>query len=69
MTKIYELLIKYVLKPLLMEGVAKLFKWAGNTWKEFWRKRKLKKKNKKKVKAYEEASTVDESRDTFNDLP
>jgi len=63
--KLIEWLSKYLLIPLIMKGI----QWIKDWTSEFFRKRKLKKENDKKVENYEESTTIDESRDTFRDLP
>jgi hypothetical protein len=64
-SKIAELLAKWLLIPLIKDGI----NWAIKKVKEYFRKRKLKKDNDKKVKKYEDASNKDDARDSYSDMP
>lgn len=63
--KAAELLIKYLIKPLLIDGVV----WLYKTIQEYFRKKKLEKENRKKVEAYENAETREDNSDSFSNLP
>lgn len=62
-------LVQLILVPLIERSVVALWKWATGSIKEFLRKRKLKKENTKKVEAYENSDSVDDSVDDFSKLP
>lgn len=64
-SNILQLIIKHLLKPLLIDGVVFLYK----SIKEYFRKKKLKKDNAKKVDDYEKADNREENSDTFSNLP
>jgi hypothetical protein len=63
--KLAEKLLKWFLIPLIKDGI----NWAVKKVKEYFRKRKLKKDNDKKVQKYEKANNADDARDSFSKLP
>ena len=65
MNKVIELLLTYVLKPLIEKG----FKYFYRMAKDWYERRKLKKENKEKVENYKEADDIDSSADEFSKLP
>lgn len=71
MSKIIELISRYLLLPLLKDGamwVARsITKWWNNR-KELKRRKKLEKENQEKAEKYEASSTND-STDEFGKLP
>lgn len=69
MTKLYQLLISNIIKPLLIEGALFLFNWIKKSISEYFRKRKLKNENKKKIENYKKADGVDAAIDDFSELP
>lgn len=62
-------LVQLILVPLVEKSVVALWKWITGSIKEFLRKRKLKKENTRKVEAYENSDSVDDSADSFDQLP
>ena len=65
MTKLYEMLIKVFLKPLLMKGVMAVYDY----FKEKKAARARKKASKIKLDAHKKAVTKEEKRKTFNEMP
>lgn len=64
-SKIMQLIITYLIKPLMMDGLVALKEW----FQEKNRKRKLKKENKKKLKEHKNVKTKKAHGDSFNNLP
>ena len=64
-----KFLASNIIKPLIEKYVKVFVRWLQFLWSERKRKAKLKKDNKKKVKAYEESSTENDDIDTFSNLP
>lgn len=65
MTKIYEILIKLFIKPLLTKGIMAIYSYFAE--KKAASKRK--KESKKKLDAHKKAVTKEEKRKTFNEMP
>lgn len=55
--------------PLIQKSVVALFIYVKESLKDWWRKRKLKKKNTGKVEDYENADNINDARDAHNKLP
>jgi hypothetical protein len=66
---VWAKLVQAVLIPLVQKSVVALFNWVKNLITEYFRKKKLKKDNDKKVKDYEESDNIADARDDFNKLP
>lgn len=62
-------LLQAIIIPLIEKSVVALYKWIVKSFKDWLRKRKLKKENKKKVKNYEESDNIDDAVDDFSELP
>lgn len=62
-------LVQTLLMPLIQKSVVALYKYVSASIKDWWRKRKLKKKNEGKVEDYENATNIDDARDAHNKLP
>tara|TARA_R110000803_G_scaffold162194_1_gene225809 strand:+ start:20626 stop:20811 length:186 start_codon:yes stop_codon:yes gene_type:complete len=60
-----QLILTYLIKPLLLDGASALFNWAKNKNK----KRVLKKEIKIKLKVQKNAKTKQTQIDSFDDLP
>lgn len=62
-------LLQAVLIPWIEKSVVALFKWAVNSFRDWRRKKKLKKENDGKVEAYENADNIDDAADSYSELP
>ena len=60
-----QAILTYILKPLFIN----LYKKIKYKVSEFFRKRKLKKENAKKVENYENSDNVDDAVDGFDGMP
>lgn len=67
--KIGQWILITLIKPALEKTLVALFKYIKNWVSEYFRKRKLKKENSKKVKRYEKATDIDDAGDSFDELP
>jgi hypothetical protein len=62
-------LLQAVLIPWIEKSVVALYKWALAAYKEWQRKRELKKINNKKTKNFKEADNEKDITDSYSDLP
>lgn len=67
--KIGQWALQALLIPWLKDQGVTLVKWIKNAWKEYKRKKKLKKDNKKKVTDYENSTNQSDAHDSFEQLP
>jgi len=62
-------LVQTLLMPLIQKSVVALFHYLKDAYQEWQRKRKLKKENDKKIKAFKESKVEEDITDTFSNLP